>query len=461
MQVGSSKAYKINQTLYIQDQPSGTASVEFHYRVKGSSNFTTVVLSQVLDAAGNTIAGMYAFDYGSLPKAEYEFYYQTLDSNGTVLNEQGVMSVVDGHMTSYSGDAVTRYQYDGLNNVIRKTDATNVTTDWVYDGLGRQTRQINPEYIDFEGSLVRPTTDVEYNGLNEVVREIKRGKDNASEIDDRITSYSYGVGGRLISETDATGAVTSYWYDANGNITQTTLNNRVNADGQLVNDIRQYSYDALNRQVKTLDISTGLNTDMRFDSFGQVTGKRSYVGTAPTQWDEFSEYDRAGRVWKSNTGDGITRVYVRDGNGNATLTVSGTLNMRDMSLVAVLNQAEADRINEVPNQTFYTIDVFDGKNQRITSIQPEMEDSIINITDAGAITLSSGDILYSQTYVPGNAQSQYAPGLVQRSQTVNLTMPYDELIGVGGKAFVFSEFLRIKCASHNLQTPTLISHPNF
>jgi YD repeat-containing protein len=405
-------------TFYIQDQPAATNRVEFHYRVKGSSDaYTTVVLPQVLDATGNPVAGLYAFDYDSLPKAEYEFYYQALDSNGNVLNEQGVMSVVDGHMTSYSGDAVTRYQYDGLNNVIRKTDATNVVTDWVYDGLGRQTRQTNAQYIDYEGSLVRPITDYEYNGLNEVVREIKRGKDNASESDDRITSYSYGVGGRLINETDAAGAVTSYWYDANGNILQTTLNNRVNVDSQLVNDIRQYTYDTLNRQVKTLDVSTGLNTDIRFDSFGQVTGKRSYVGSASAQWDEFSEYDRAGRVWKSNTGDGVTKIYVRDSNGNATLTVNGTLNLRNMSLAAVLNQAETDRINEVPNQTFYNIDVFDGKNQRITSIQPEMLDNIVNITDAGNVMMDTGSVSWSGNVIR-DSQITY-------HHTTTVTLPGD------------------------------------
>ncbi|MCB5191904.1 hypothetical protein LG198_14340, partial [Methylobacillus arboreus] len=249
------------------------------------------------------------------------------------LNVQaGTINTSNGQVTPTTGSATTTYEYDGLNNVTKKTDATGAVTSWIYDGMGRRTAQVNPGFTDYEGTYVNPRTDLEYNGLNNIIREVVRGKDDNTETDDHITRYEYNQLGFLTAEIDATNARTEYGYDAHGNVTRTILQDRRTAD-QVVNnqvgvdDVTVLRYDALNRQVRTTDQGTGLISEIRYNGFGEVTGKRSYVGTPPVTsnpndpvsgWQEFAQYDQAGRVWKSNSGDGVTKVYVYDKQGNTT-----------------------------------------------------------------------------------------------------------------------------------------------
>ncbi|MBI2305748.1 MAG: RHS repeat protein, partial [Rhodocyclales bacterium] len=277
----------------------------------------------------------------------------------------GTVNAGNGVLTEATADAVTTYAYDGLGNVVRKTDAIGAATDWVYDGLGRRTREQKPGYVDHLGAAVRPTTDTEYDGLNHIRREIVRGTDNAGEADDRITAYAYGAGGFLSSMTDAAGAETRYRVDANGNVTRKTLAGRGNADGSApVDDVTLYQYDAANRQVKSTDLATGTTQEVRYNAFGEITGKRTNGGGAQVAWTEFAEYDRAGRAWKSNSGDGVAKVYVFDGNGNATLAVQSTgSELAAQDLATVLARSD----------TLKTISVFDARNQLTDSFQPAME----------------------------------------------------------------------------------------
>jgi YD repeat-containing protein len=274
----------------------------------------------------------------------------TLDANGVL--QAGTVA-----------DALTTYTYNGLDKVTSRTDATNARTDWTYDGIGRVTRIEKPQFTDFEGTLnVRPTTDTEYNGLNNVVREIERGKNNASEADDRITQYVYGAGGYLSSEIDPTGAVTEYAIDVMGRFTREVLKNRQNAAGTVsTDDVTRYRYDLMGRQTHTIDggtynsavRGTGYINESGYNAFGDVIGKRSYVGTAPTTWQEFAEYDKAGRVWKTNSGDGITKVHVHDANGNTTLTFTGPNITANLSRTESLQQTGSYSINVYDERNFF------------------------------------------------------------------------------------------------------------
>jgi YD repeat-containing protein len=328
-------------------------------------------------------------------------------SSETVNNVQaGTVNATTGVLTAATPiSATTSYQYDGLNNITQKTDAASGVTNWVYDGLGRELSVSGPQQTDFENYTVRTRTDKEYDGLNNVTREIRRGRDNAVETDDQITTYTYEVGGRLLSETDATGAVTEYQYDYNGNITQETQKNRKTADQIAagtngVDDVTTFTYDALNRQVTTTDVSSGLVQEVQYNSFDQVTGKRSYVGTAPTTWDEFAEYDRTGRIWKSNSGDGVTKVYLNDKNGNVTVTITDNAELRNMTLAAILQMLDASTIVQPNATTKLTLSIYDKKNQLATTIQPTMEVGArspltTNPLIAGNVSTSYGTVSWS------------------------------------------------------------------
>jgi YD repeat-containing protein len=330
-------------------------------------------------------------------------------SSETVNNAQaGSVNASNGTLTTAAPtNATISYQYDGLNNIIQKTDATSAVRNWEYDGLGRQLSEINPQFTDYEGNAVRTRTDKEYDGLNNVTREIRRGRDHAVETDDQITTYSYGVGGRLISEKDATNAEIQYEYDLNGNITKKTLKDRRTADqainNQAINnqagadDVTTYTYDSLNRQIKTRDVATSVVKEVQYNSFNQIAQKRTYTSDVTrTTWDEYTLYDQAGRVWKSNSGDGVTKVYVSDKNGNTTVSISGTLDMTNMTLAQVLAQKQTDTTNNTQQQTLYTFSTYDKRNQLLTTVQPGMDGehqnvSVVQITDTNQSLVVTSD----------------------------------------------------------------------
>jgi YD repeat-containing protein len=361
-------------------------------------------------------------------------------SRETVNNVQaGSVIASNGTLTTAAPtNATTSYQYDGLNNIIQKTDATSAVTNWVYDGLGRKLSEINPQFTDFEGNAVRTRTDKEYDGLNNVTREIRRGRDDSVETDDQITTYRYGVGGRLISEKDATNAEIQYEYDLNGNITKKTLKDRKKADQAINNqagadDVTTYSYDSLNHQIMTTDMATSVVKEVQYNSFNQIAQKRTYISSVTrTTWDEYTLYDQAGRVWKSNSGNGVTKVYVSDKNGNTTVSISGTLDMTNMSLAQVLAQKQTDTKNNTQQQTLYTFSAYDKRNQLLTTVQPDMDGahqnvSVVQITDANqSLVVTSG----SNSHISGSSgKAQANPveagnvglhgGNVQWSYTVN------------------------------------------
>jgi len=302
----------------------------------------------------------------------------------------GTVNSTNGALSEAVADAVTHYSYDGLGNVVRKIDALGAVTDWQFDAIGRQTREQKAAYVDYRGVSVRPTTDTEYDGLNKVLREIVRGSDDSVETDDRITRYTYGVGGHLLAQTDANGALTQYRLDAAGQVTARTLVGRLNADGGAVNDVSYYHYDALGRQVKQTDAATGTHQEVRYNAFGEISGKRTNSGGSQAAWQEVSEYDRAGRIWKTNSGTGVTRVYVYDANGNATLGIESTgTDLAGMTLAGALNQAG----------TLKTVSVFDARNQLTGTYQPTLEAShafvVIQANTAGQGVFVANDAAIS------------------------------------------------------------------
>ncbi|WP_055936360.1 LysM peptidoglycan-binding domain-containing protein [Duganella sp. Root336D2] len=311
----------------------------------------------------------------------------TYDRLGRVKTESRLnvaYAVVDGNtgaLTETTGTATTTYEYDGLSNVTRRTDANGAVTDWQYDKAGRKTKEQQAAFVDYRGVSVRTTTDFEYNGLNQVRREIARGENDAVENDDRITRYYYGAGGHLVSQFDGENAQIDYRVDAAGNITRKTLVGRVNADGASVNDVTYYWYDAQGRETRHTDGATNTAVETRYNAFGEISGKRTNPAPGSTEWAEFTDYDQAGRVWRSNAGDGITHMYVTDANGNTTLKL-------DHARTDLRNSTLASALSMVDSNQFYS--VFDARNQLSDTYQPPMDGQHSIITVEQALTQKQG-----------------------------------------------------------------------
>ncbi|WP_206119070.1 LysM peptidoglycan-binding domain-containing protein [Chromobacterium fluminis] len=316
--------------------------------------------------------------------------------------------------------ATTRYQYNALGKVTQKTDAAGQVTDWRYDAQGRETRRQDAAYTDYEGRSVRPTSDSEYNGLDQLSRQIRRGLDEASEADDQIVRYQYGAGGRLLSQSDAMGNTIRYDYDAAGQLTRTQRSRR-QADGSEVNDVTGYRYDAAGRQTERRDQATGMRFETRYNAYGEIAGKRTSAD-GQGAWQEFADYDGAGRVFRRNEG-GVTRAYLYDANGNATLQIeSDSVDLRQLSRDQILAA-----INRPDSGLRLTISEYDGRNQRVQTKQPKM----VNARDQALVQAERWVSAVPQEGSGGvvTAGSTKAPGVaVEKNPLVGGTVG----VGVGG-----------------------------
>ncbi|WP_457349464.1 hypothetical protein [Roseateles sp. P5_D6] len=339
------------------------------------------------------------------------------------VKEKRIKNVTDdsvdpsGNRTLATSDAVTQYQYNGLGAVRKirefatasalasdKADETDIT----YDGLNRETHREAPGYKDFEGADVRPTTDTEYDGLGQVKRRIQRGRDTSVETDDRITLSGYDANGLLVQMTDAAGAITTYAYDANGNLAR-----RVNKDvrrsdstasaPKLRDIITSYEFDAAGRIVvekhwesdKTAAAET---RKTRYNAFGEFSAKGIGDG-----WEEFAEYSTLGKVVKTNSGDGAIKFYVYDANGNQTREIRGNgdatykvagldvaIDLRSLTL----QQATSGKRNPADTAflpLYSRVSVYNSRNLITQTIDPQID------VLKSAVTMSS---LYDQSWVP-------------------------------------------------------------
>ena len=294
-----------------------------------------------------------------------------------------------GKRVTKAASAITQYSYNGLgamtqvrelalelSNGIQQWEVTDIG----YDALGREIHREAPGYVDYEGATVRPTTDIQYDGLGNISRRIQRGKDGTVETDDRITRSGYDKNGLLIKTTDASGAVTLYAIDNLGQVSRRISVGVHRSDASTRDLVKTYQYDAAGRITVETDVETGEVRKTRFNAFGEISAKGLGNG-----WEEFAEYSTLGKVVKTNAGDGAIKFYVQDANGNTTRELRGNGDSSVDLKAMTLEQAS------VSNKVFYRVSVFNSRNLLTRTIDPKID------TLKSSVTMSD---LYSQAWVP-------------------------------------------------------------
>lgn len=272
--------------------------------------------------------------------------YGAVDSNGQL-------------SAGLSGSATTAYAYDAAGNLLRRADANGNVFGWEYDKLGRNTAVILPGMTDYAGRSVIARTEYTYNRLNQIVKEVRRG---LSSTEDQATTYVYGAGGRLLSKTNSLGYTTQFGYDAAGNMTRMSYLRTDSAGGQRTETI-EVSYDISNRETQRVTVgndgSRSAERRTRYNLLGDVTGR----GTGASGWQEFADYDLAGRMSCSNMQGGITKRFIYDGNGNAAIEIESQVkNLRSLSFSALMS----DEGNS------HTLTFYNGRNQVVDVVQASM-----------------------------------------------------------------------------------------
>ncbi|WP_394391436.1 hypothetical protein [Shewanella woodyi] len=285
------------------------------------------------------------------------------------------------NVTNGLADYTTRYQYDANGNVLL-TEVGGVKNGlWVgektqigfeYDALNRQVKSSDTSYTDYSNAIVTPTRFMSFDALGNQVLDVQDNSQGVvGEIDstDRITTRFYDDSGRLVRITAPGDIDIHYVYDQYGNVIfkrekQTYLayqNSTLGAYTQTRWLVDKYSYDDANRQVWHQN-SENITDTTRYNSLGQVVAKGT-MGREHT----FYEYDENGRMIFSDQ-EGKHRRFFYDENGNATLVVTSTgTRLDDKSMAWMLSANRQD-------QNFhFTVNRFDGRNNTIESIDPELE----------------------------------------------------------------------------------------
>jgi RHS repeat-associated protein len=249
---------------------------------------------------------------------------------------------LDDNLTTTADQLTTQYIYDAAGRQTRVVDALGHETNFEYDKVGRQVATIGPRVFDpTTGAQVHLRSETVFDDLGRRVQTIENVKQitpgDASSInrgEQRITDYAYDNAGRLTTvtlpavddaETPATTLVHPafvYQYDQYGN--QTVIRDPKGHETQLRYDEQQRQvarklpntltetkkYNDLGQLELAIDLE-GRHTRFIYDSLGRLDKKESFANAAAYSAGTVSEfvrytYDALGRQTKIvQDGDGI------------------------------------------------------------------------------------------------------------------------------------------------------------
>ena len=274
--------------------------------------------------------------------------------------------------TSDSTYGITTYSYDALGRKTGQIDSDGVSQQsWSYSGntitytnengnkwqrtmdsLGRLTHILEPNGIN---SLPAMDTDYSYDALNDLSLATQWGGPSGSS-SARIRSFTYDSLSRLVTASNPESGLSSYSYDANGNVVSKT--------SPAVNSISGtqtigYCYDLLNRVTYKFYRSSfsctgpsGQSASYMYDAssitgslntVGRLTDEKSYAGSTLVSERAPYRYDPMGRLLNETqctfgncSGATFQPAYTYDLAGNL-LTLTDGITQTPTSPGGILN----------------------------------------------------------------------------------------------------------------------------
>ena len=275
-------------------------------------------LTATTDPRGIT-AQRYEYDSEGRLYKQYDAYGRAITySYDTVTHQQTITDRNDypttqiftpaGQLASVqdANGGVTSYGYDAQGNKIAETNAVNEPTFYAYDANGQLIAQTNA--LDESASAT-------YNGFGEVLVSI--------DAMGHGTTNGYDANGNLSFATNALGIVTALGYDAMGD--QTTVTNALGMPEEV---IVQNQYDQYGDLTNTVTLNAGgqtlSQTSYTYDDDGNKLTeiqKRTLPGggsgAVVTQWS----YDAANRAIQTIDADGFTNFVAYNGINKQANTI--------------------------------------------------------------------------------------------------------------------------------------------
>jgi len=246
---------------------------------------------------------------------------------------------------SNAADITVSYVYDGANRRVASIDPNGNVTRYVLDAAGRVVLQINPlgavaeSGYDAAGRLTFSrayASPISLAGLGQRVGEADIRALLEPQSNDQAEYRYYGVDGRLAMTVNALGAVVTYRYDANGNVSErTAYANRLPAASigatempstpavDVAYDQRERMvYDAFGRVVLQVD-GTGAVVRQRYDANGKVTDRIAYAVRVPANIALTAAAIDAALASVADAARDVRTVSAYDGIGRLTHVMNG------------------------------------------------------------------------------------------------------------------------------------------
>ena len=365
-------------------------------------------------------------------------YNTDMNSDGSInsLDLAGLRIMLLENMNIRSTESFT---YNEYNQLLTYTDLRGTVTVNTYDSarmlsaqkVGEREKTVSYENgllvseSDFKGNITR----YNYNGLEQLTSE--------TDSQNRTTEYSYDNRGNLLSVTDPTGAVTSYTYDGNsqkrsetdarGYTTWYTYTGNMKLSGITLpeNGHITYRYDGEDRLSETIDQKENISS-VKYDAAGRKVAETDALKNK-TEY----EYDDAGNIIKiTNAADGVTTTtYDNEGNAVSVTDPAGNTVYYTYDaagrVIKSVNAAGGVTLNTynsagdllrttdpLGNTVSYTYDIYGNKltekdaNGNITRFTYDEHNKLLTVTNAlgqtSVNTYDSRDLLTSSADPAGN-----------------------------------------------------------
>ncbi len=177
------------------------------------------------------------------------------------------------------------YSYDAAHRLIALADALGNKISYTLDALGNR---IKEDILDPSNTLTQQRRRV-FDSLNHLAQDI--GAQN------QITSYQYDANGNLLSRTDPLARTTAQAYDALNRLVQVT---------DPANGIAKYTYDANDRLTQVMDPRT-IGTAYSYDGLDNLTQTLSLDAGPST-----NTHDAAGNILTRTDARGKKTTYTYD-----------------------------------------------------------------------------------------------------------------------------------------------------
>ncbi|MFH1652489.1 MAG: apolipoprotein N-acyltransferase [Pseudomonadota bacterium] len=221
-----------------------------------------------------------------------------------------------------TGKRTTKYEYSGNNQISKLVDALGNSTTYTYDGLDRVTKSIDPK-----GNEIETTYDDNGNISKQISREVDDITNTKVEY---ASSIIYDSLNHPVTLTDNLGHMKQHRYDSRGNLLYTSdSNDTLGVDlgpNQGEGNITRFSYDGLGRLIQQIQELTdngagsGSKTGEIVTKYAWDTNSRlASITDAKNHTTEFT-YDALNRRIKTIMADGSAYQSKYDRNSNVIET---------------------------------------------------------------------------------------------------------------------------------------------